>query len=306
MSSSVEQLLSASRLDWLNACQWLEQQGEAYCIATVVAESGSLPRSHGAKMVITATHQYDTLGGGQLEFEVIKSARAELSQRLGGESLSAVQIERLSLAADLGQCCGGAAQVMFEFFNTQLPTVVIFGAGHVAHALTTILQPLPCKVLVRDSRQEWLDSIAAQGVAAEHYTCPKQAVAELPLDAYLVIMTHDHRLDYELTLEALERGGNQFVGLIGSQAKKRRFEFRLSEQLSDSARLEQLTCPIGHPDVPGKLPMQVAVSISAQLLGLFESHRAVNQANDQASMQASNQAQWDKTNQLRKTLKTCN
>ena len=94
-------------------------------------------------------------------YEVIAQAREGLSNRT-----NQVAIERFSLSADLGQCCGGAVQVMFEYFQTQTPQVVIFGAGHVCQALTTVLSELPCHVKVIDSRIEWLTPLQDKGIEA--------------------------------------------------------------------------------------------------------------------------------------------
>ncbi|WJG28863.1 xanthine dehydrogenase accessory protein XdhC [Vibrio furnissii] len=289
MSFSHNAFLASPGLNWLAACQQLEQRGEAYCIATVVAYVGSVPRTSGAKMVISETAQFDTLGGGNLEFQVIALAREHLKAKH-----SDVTIERFSLAADLGQCCGGAVQVMFEYFQTQTPQVVIFGAGHVCRALTRVLSELPCHVKVVDNRAEWLTPLAQLGVETHHCDDPRQAMTSLNDNAYLIIMTQDHALDFELTLSALEARRFAFVGLIGSQGKRQRFEFRLKEQLSNPAWIDALTCPIGLPDVQGKLPMQVAVSIAAQLIGLFA---------HQTPAPSNGDAQWQQANQARKSLK---
>ncbi len=289
MSSPNNRFLTNPSMPWLQACQMLEQQGEAYCIATVVAYVGSVPRASGAKMVITEACQFDTLGGGNLEYQVIAQAREGLTSHQ-----SQVAIERFSLSADLGQCCGGAVQVMFEYFHTQTPQVVIFGAGHVCQALTTVLNELPCRIKVVDSRNEWLAPLQEKGIDVELLDNPIDAIGHLPNNSYLIVMTQDHGLDFEVTRLALEENRFAFVGLIGSQGKKQRFEFRLQEQLSDKALLNNLTCPIGHPDIQGKLPMQVAVSVSAQLIGLFSENK---------SSPAMNETQWKQANQARNALK---
>lgn len=326
MSKQNHPLTHSPHLSWLKACQWLEENGEAYCIATIVAEAGSVPRSAGSKMVISQSHQFDTLGGGNLELQVINRARKALAQ--GEDQL---QIERFSLAADLQQCCGGATQVMFEYFNTQQPKVVIFGAGHVGYALSTILKSLPCKLTVVDSRQQWLTPINELGVNTVLTKQPiefldsitsksaNEISAESPLQSldsntYLLIMTHDHNLDFELARAALEQDRFAFIGLIGSQGKKRRFEFRLKEQLSHPKLVDNLTCPIGLQQIEGKLPMQIAVSVSAQLIELFNQSNSLSRLSPQpyssqptesknGENDQTNQVQWNEVNQLRSSIK---
>ncbi|MHA2937328.1 xanthine dehydrogenase accessory protein XdhC [Vibrio sp. RC27] len=284
-------LTHMTQLSWLEACHSLEQSGEAYVIATVVACVGSVPREMGSKMVITQSAQFDTIGGGNLEYEVIKSARHDLKQHA-----SSVRIERFALSADLGQCCGGAVQIMFEYFLTQVPHVTIFGAGHVSQALCTILKSLPCHTTVIDNRTNWSESIQAiGGINVIVNADPCATISTIPDDSYIVIMTQDHILDFELTRLCLEQQRFNYIGLIGSQGKSQRFRFRLNEQLSNANLAAQLICPIGHPEIKGKLPMQVALSVAAQLSTLWESAAA--------EPTTCKQSGWEACNQTRKFIK---
>jgi xanthine dehydrogenase accessory factor len=88
--------------------------------------------------------------------------------------------------------------------------------------------------------------------------------AEAPDDSAVVIMTHDHDLDYRLVAAALGSRA-RFVGLIGSQTKRARFLSRLAADGVDSARL---TCPIGLPRISGREPEVIAIATLAQLLML--------------------------------------
>ncbi|NLS14629.1 xanthine dehydrogenase accessory protein XdhC [Vibrio sp. SM6] len=297
-------------LNWLNACHALSQTGEPYCLVTVLADVGSVPRARGTKMVITPQSQYDTLGGGNLEYQVIAQAREGLAQ-----GNTTPQVERFSLAADLGQCCGGGVQVLFEFMQTHLPKVAIFGAGHVSQALITILSQLPCHISVIDNRPDWLErcnnqhntmqpnNIQNGHIATHCVESPKTWVEQLAKESHVVVMTQDHQLDFEIVRLALERGDLPFIGLIGSAGKNQRFRFRLKEQLQAPERLDALTCPIGHPDIKGKLPMQVAVSIAAQLMSQFDALTTADATQEQALAQE-NERQWRHTSTLAKTLQT--
>lgn len=57
---------------WYDAIARCQQRSDSYVIATVMGSAGSVPRDPGSKMVITAQDQFDTLGGGQLEFQLIQ------------------------------------------------------------------------------------------------------------------------------------------------------------------------------------------------------------------------------------------
>ena len=69
----------------------------------------------------------------------------------------------------------------------------------------------------------------------------------------VLILTHDHALDYELAGAALS-GPASFIGMIGSATKRARFRRRLAGEGFDEAALDRLTCPIGLPGIVGKAP----------------------------------------------------
>ena len=66
---------------WYDGLAQYQQQGYAHVLATIVAVNGSAPRALQAKMVITHDNCCDTLGGGGLEHDVVRTAR----QLLNGE-----------------------------------------------------------------------------------------------------------------------------------------------------------------------------------------------------------------------------
>jgi xanthine dehydrogenase accessory factor len=74
----------------------------------VVSISGSTPREVGAKIIVTATQLFGTVGGGNLEHQATTIAREQLQS---GQSQS---IRRFPLGAGLGQCCGGLVNLLFE------------------------------------------------------------------------------------------------------------------------------------------------------------------------------------------------
>ena len=137
----------------------------------------------------------------------------------------------------------------------------LFGAGHVGQAIARLIRPLPFTLGWFDAREEYA---ALEGVT--YHTADQLAACALqaPADAAVVILTHDHGLDYDLTASAL-RGPAPFVGLIGSATKRARFISRLSKE---NIPTDRLTCPIGLTGIEGKEPEVIAVAVAAQLLML--------------------------------------
>ena len=83
-----------------------------------------------------------------------------------------------------------------------------------------------------------------------------------------MIVTHNHHLDFELCRALLTAGTAAGIGLIGSATKAERFRQRLAHRGFSDTDIARIRCPVGRSDVPGKRPMEVAVSIMAELLTL--------------------------------------
>ena len=97
---------------------WLTAQvSESAVLVTVAIVEGSGPREPGAKMLVTARVQHDTIGGGHLEMCAIEVARGMLR---GGDA----RLERYALGPTLGQCCGGVVHLAFELVTPALAGVL--------------------------------------------------------------------------------------------------------------------------------------------------------------------------------------
>jgi len=141
----------------------------------------------------------------------------------------------------------------------------LFGAGHVGQAIARHAENLPFRLAWFDTRPVF-ESI--EGVAIVPEMAIEQCVGEAPDDAAILILTHDHGLDYRLAKAALERASTAFVGLIGSATKKARFHTRLAADGIEAEARARLTTPIGVAGVRGKEPDVIAIAALAQLLQL--------------------------------------
>jgi xanthine dehydrogenase accessory factor len=94
--------------DWLSVLARLSASGTPCVLVTVAVTRGSVPREAGTKMVVTEDAIFGTIGGGQLEYEALRTAREMLTGDV------AAQLCRFGLGPLLGQCCGGTAEVLFE------------------------------------------------------------------------------------------------------------------------------------------------------------------------------------------------
>lgn len=145
--------------------------------------------------------------------------------------------------------------------------IAVFGAGHVGSALVNVLATLDCNVRWIDSRRNIFRGVPNNARAIESRD-PALEVAALPPGAHVLVMTHSHGVDFDICLRALKRDDLAYVGLIGSETKRRRFLKRFREHGLSDEELARLTCPIGVDGATGKKPAEIAVSVSAELLAV--------------------------------------
>jgi xanthine dehydrogenase accessory factor len=244
---------------WLQALATLERDNEPAVLVTVVTARGSTPREAGCKMVVTSDNQFDTIGGGNLEFTCVDAARKLLNETTGPV------LRDFPLGPELGQCCGGHVSVLFEPLRPPPAHVALFGAGHVGQALVELLTRLPLRVTWIDTRADALSG-APSRVDIRATPDPAHEVASFPTGTMVFVMTHDHQIDFDIIAAALPRADLACVGLIGSETKRVRFVRRLARLGVPADAIDRLICPIGVSGAGGKLPAEIAISVAAQIL----------------------------------------
>lgn len=157
--------------------------------------------------------------------------------------------------------------------------VVLFGAGHVGHALVKVLSTLPCRVHWVDERDTLFPAGLPGNIEPEATDTPEAVVDQAPPGAYFIVMTHSHALDQQLCEQILRRTDFAYFGLIGSKTKRAKFEHRMAEHGIDPARFPEMTCPMGVAGITDKAPAMIAVAIVAQLLQVREQRIAALRAN---------------------------
>jgi xanthine dehydrogenase accessory factor len=270
---------------WWQAVAHLRVAREGGVLVTVTDVRGHAPREAGAKMVVSASRTWGSVGGGNLEAEAVRRARALLeTSAVKPETFESHLSDKAPLLHGV-QCCGGEVSVLLEPLPV-VPSVAIFGVGHVGLELARILARHDLDLHLVDSRPEHLnpESLAPLGdaVAGVHVhpvpVLPELVLAELPRGTHVLVMTHDHAEDVAICDAAIRLDHLGPVGLIGSSAKLSRFRSQLLTDGHDPAAVERIRTPIGLPGVTSsKEPAAIAVAVAAELLAAFEresAHRA--------------------------------
>ncbi len=248
-------------------------------LVQVETAQGSVPRDAGTWMAVFASKLVGTVGGGQLEHEAMAKARTLLEKQ---PLPTTPEVMRFALGPSLGQCCGGVASLRFERVQAQnvatlrarlqsaFTPVVLFGGGHVGHALVRVLSPLPFAVMWIDSRDGVFPADVPGHVYCEQSEPVEAAVHTLPPQSRVLIMSFSHAEDLQVLAMCLLRQRSKadlpYIGLIGSHTKWATFQRRLLARGFTPDELAHVTSPIGVPGISGKEPDVIAIAVAAQLL----------------------------------------
>lgn len=245
-----------------------------FVIIEISETFGSTPREKGAIMLVSPTDTHLTIGGGQMELLAIDNARALLA---GVGDRTKMDIP---LGPDIGQCCGGRVILTFRLGDDdgraaldelvrrrleKFPEVWLFGAGHVGRALANALLLLPVKTFVVETRQAELMQMSA-GATHRLVAMPESVVPDIAAGSAVVILTHDHALDFLIAKEALSRDDLAYVGMIGSKTKRATFASWARKEGLDQSAIDRLVLPIGGKTVHDKRPAIIAAMATAEIL----------------------------------------
>lgn len=244
-------------------------------VVTVVDTAGSVPQDRGAKMIVTSAGlHFGTVGGGKVETKAIAEAQAMLR----GDTKEPTKFVQWNLAKDVGMTCGGIVKLYFEAHNVGRWRIVIFGAGHVANALVSLLINLDCHITCIDPRVTWMLKLPHSPKLTKTIESDMPSLVKtLPDDAFVVLMTMGHTTDKPILLEILRTRTFPYLGVIGSEAKANILRRDVAEAgLPDEAK-RAFFCPIGL-DLGTNHPYEIAVSVAAQLLEVRDARLASRSA----------------------------
>jgi xanthine dehydrogenase accessory factor len=251
--------------DVFDAALRAEREGHAAALVTVVASEGSTPQKPGAKMVVYADGSIvGTIGGGCVEAEMTRRARHSIETRrsqLASYDLTPDQ------AGEDGLVCGGRMQVFIEPIEG-VPTLCLFGAGHVAQPLARMAKSAGFRVEVADDRVKFANRERfpdADLLLVEPFA---EAATRMTLgrNTFAVVVTRGHRGDAD-ALEAVLDKGLRFVGLLGSKPKLVHIASALEERGVTPQRLATIHCPLGL-DIGATTPEEIAVSVLAEMIAV--------------------------------------
>ena len=239
----------------------VRSKGEDAALVTIVSAGGSTPREEGTKMLVkTDGSIVGTIGGGNLEDIATK------------EALKVIQSGKpkrlhygLQVGGETGMICGGDVEIFIEPILS-IPTIYIFGGGHIGLTLAKIGKLLGFGIVVIDDRAEFAN--AERFPEAEETIVDDfgKVFSKLKIDqsGYIVIVTHGHKGD-EVSLEGALGTKARYIGMIGSKSKNQTIFSHLLAKGIPQEQLDRVHAPIGL-EIYSQTPEEIAVSIMAEII----------------------------------------
>jgi xanthine dehydrogenase accessory factor len=207
----------------------------------------------GAKLIVFPDRTIGTLGSDELDKQAADEAR-----RLVAEERS--QTQRAGTV-------NGEVELFYESFPPP-PTLLIFGAVHVAQPLTTMAKQLGFRVIVTDARAKLLTTERFPDADKLLQGWPEDALAQVPIEhnTYVAILSHDPKFDEPALLGTLDTDA-PYIGAVGSRKTNADRRKRLREAGVSEESIGRIRGPIGL-DIGASTPEEMAVSILAEIIAL--------------------------------------
>ena len=220
-------------------------QGKRAVIAT------SLRDSSRKLLIVEGSETFGTLGTPDLDREAQTTA-VELMKR------------RASSTVSLGP---DSTPVFFETHGPP-PTLIVFGASHVAMPLVSLAHDLGLKTIVVDGRPRFATRERFPDVDQLLIGIPSEIAETLVYTSstFVVLTAHDYKYDLPV-LKVVLPTRPAYVGLLGSKRRGKAIKEFLLEGGMDADLLDQLHVPTGL-DIGADTASEIALSILAEAVAI--------------------------------------
>jgi xanthine dehydrogenase accessory factor len=142
----------------------------------------------------------------------------------------------------------------------------LWGGGHVAHALATLLPTVEYDFSVADDRADWVGAERFPSADRREVVAPERLwdVFEPESFTHLYLLGYDAMKDLEALAHSIERFPNS-IGLIASAAKREHMYAKLRERGVSRDALARIHSPVGLA-IGAESPAEIAVSIVGEIV----------------------------------------
>lgn len=158
----------------------------------------------------------------------------------------------------------GGQDIFIDIYAPQ-PRLIAIGAVHIALPLTQMAQITGFTTIVIDPRKAFNTARRFPHVGQRLLKWPDEGLEAVGLDEkdYLLLLTHDDKLDLPALEMALDRNV-RYIGMLSSrQARDKRYQ-KLEEKGYTREQLQRIHAPVGM-DIGGRSQEEIALSILAEM-----------------------------------------
>ena len=220
-------------------------QGKHAVIVTALRESSS------KLLIVEGGETSGSLGTPELDREAQTVALETMRKRASGT---------FSLGPD-------SAPFFFEVHGPP-PTLIVFGASHVAMPLVSLAHDLGLKTVVVDGRPRFATRERFPVVDKLLIGIPSEIAETLSYTSstFVVLTAHDYKYDLPV-LKVVLPARPAYVGLLGSKRRGRAIKGFLRDSGLDESLLDQLHVPTGL-DLGAETAPEIALSILAEAVAI--------------------------------------
>ena len=196
----------------------------------------------------------------------------EISGTLGTPELDGeaqvVALQLMRRSASLTVSLGSDSVPVFFEVHGPPPTLIVFGASHVAMVLVSLAHDLGLKTIVIDGRPRFATRERFPDVDRLLIGIPSEIAETLSYTAstFVVLTAHDYKYDLPV-LKVVLPARPAYVGLLGSRRRGAAIKEFLRDGGMDHALLDQLHVPTGL-DIGAETAAEIALSILAEAVAL--------------------------------------
>ena len=234
--------------DFLAEARRRVEAEEAVVVATIVDG----PAGVGNRMLIYPDGTTrGTLGSAALD------ARARVDYR---QQLLNAQSKTVEYPGEQGETL-----VFYDVYPSP-DRLLVFGGVHVAVPLVELAKVLGFRVTVVDARGQWAnrERFPKADEIVVSYADEYLATARLDLSTYIVVLTHDPKLDDPAIIQAVKHDV-RYIGAIGSRRTHAGRVERLKAVGLTDEQLAKIHAPIGL-DIKARNPEEIALSVLAEMI----------------------------------------
>jgi xanthine dehydrogenase accessory factor len=220
-------------------------QGQSAVVATLLNETSR------KLLLIEGSGVSGSLGTEELDREA-QTVAVELMRRRTSSTVS--------VGAD-------SLPVFFEVHGPP-PTLIVFGAGHVAMPLVSLAHDLGLNTIVVDGRPRFATRERFPDAEKLLIGIPSEIAETLPYttSTFVVLTAHDYKYDLPV-LKVVLPARPAYVGLLGSKRRGHAIKEFLREGGMDQPLLDQLHVPTGL-DIGAATAAEIALSILAEAVAI--------------------------------------